>query len=213
MAENISSPTFTFTMVDKHQVFSHSLGRLIHDILPGSLVEYFTHTRDSYRAIRSDIFHYLFISTSILDEETAGFVYNCRQHFPELKIVMIAEEHDMDCIRHYLRLGTIGYISRSIGLAELSEALTAMIAGQFYINKEHIFSTIRLYPMENKLSKKELIVLWLISGGCNVVEVSDLLSISKHTVMTHKKKILKKLGLHSTADLIRFAHKNHINNP
>jgi len=55
------------------------------------------------------------------------------------------------------------------------------------------------------LTKQEKVVLKLLSTGATNKEVGESLFISKHTVMTHRKNIYKKLDINRTSDLVRFS--------
>lgn len=62
----------------------------------------------------------------------------------------------------------------------------------------------------NKISPREREVIQQICRGQNTSQISDRLHISPHTVSTHRKAILRKLGIKGTAALVRFATKNSI---
>lgn len=63
-----------------------------------------------------------------------------------------------------------------------------------------------------KFTKRELEVVRLLADGNNSEQISELLFISKHTVDTHRKNLLAKFGMHSTAELVRFCATNGLLN-
>jgi two-component system, NarL family, response regulator NreC len=64
--------------------------------------------------------------------------------------------------------------------------------------------------MPHPLSARELEIVRFLADGKSNKEVSDLLKISVRTVETHRARIMDKLGLHSIADLVRYAIHNGI---
>lgn len=57
-------------------------------------------------------------------------------------------------------------------------------------------------PVRNLFSKREKEILQLLAEGKNSLEIADLLSVSKHTITTHRKNMLRKTETHSTIDLV-----------
>jgi DNA-binding CsgD family transcriptional regulator len=55
------------------------------------------------------------------------------------------------------------------------------------------------------LTSRERQIVALIGSAQNIQEIADLLGISPHTVQTHRKNVLRKLGMHSSSHLVRFA--------
>lgn len=66
------------------------------------------------------------------------------------------------------------------------------------------------YTLLNKLSKRELDIIRLISLGLTDKEIAEKLKISIHTTKTHRKRIISKMGLKNTATLVKFAVENGI---
>ena len=61
-----------------------------------------------------------------------------------------------------------------------------------------------------KLTDREVAVLKLFSQGMSYKEIGASLNISPRTVETHKRNILSKLKIHSTADMVKYAYRNHM---
>lgn len=88
------------------------------------------------------------------------------------------------------------YISTKLSKSLISEA--AELSGK---NKSSFFIS--------SLTIRESEIAFLIATGLNSGEIARQLKISPNTVDTHRKNILKKLGLKNTAMLIHYIHKNH----
>ena len=65
-------------------------------------------------------------------------------------------------------------------------------------------------PLHDSLSNREFDVMWLIAAGKTNAEIADVLSLSDKTVSTYRARILDKLRLRTTRDIIRYALEHHL---
>ena len=98
------------------------------------------------------------------------------------------------------------------GSAELIAAIKEVQSGNFYltpaVTKEVLNFFVDRVPSSNRaeiLSGRQREVLQLIAEGATIKGVADALNISSKTAETHRYAIMKKLDLHTTAELTRFA--------
>jgi len=97
--------------------------------------------------------------------------------------------------------GATGYLSKDCSFTELAEAIRAAAAGA-PVAPVRAVETVRRLP---KLSGREREVLQLLAEGRNVKEIAHSLGLSAKTVETHRAHVMDKLGMHSIADLTRYA--------
>ncbi len=97
------------------------------------------------------------------------------------------------------------------------DAIRTIKDGEVYISKKITADVwAQLWRPKGKreglegLSQREFDVLRLIGGGANLQECATRLDVSVSTISTYRRRILEKLNLHSTADLVRFAIENRI---
>jgi two-component system invasion response regulator UvrY len=99
---------------------------------------------------------------------------------------------------------------------QLVKAVRNVSSGKRYINdacaKELAFlnQTKNNAPQHETLSKRELQILCMLVSNRTQKEISQKLNISQKTVSTHKSRILEKLNLTSTSELIRYAIENNL---
>ncbi len=115
-----------------------------------------------------------------------------------------------------LKAGADGYISKKAAAQELVDAIHAISRGKKYVSPtvkerlvEEIQSPSHPHSMQT-LSDRELSVLRLIAEGKGASEIARQLFLSVNTVMTYRRRLLKKLGLKTNADLVRYALENDI---
>ncbi|MBI5829703.1 MAG: response regulator transcription factor [Chloroflexi bacterium] len=137
-----------------------------------------------------------------------------RQRWPTTKVVVLSMRASKPFVAEALRHGAGAYVLKASGVADLVLAVREVIAGGQYLspplsrealgafarNAEE--ATLDLYET---LTGRERQVLQLAAEGLTNAEIGARLSISPHTAMTHRSNLMRKLGLHSQADLARFA--------
>ncbi|MCY1555307.1 Bacterial regulatory protein, luxR family [compost metagenome] len=66
------------------------------------------------------------------------------------------------------------------------------------------------FEKESGLTPKELGLLRLIAAGHNTDKMASILHISPHTVSAHRRSIMNKLGIHTSAGLVKYAYEHKI---
>jgi DNA-binding NarL/FixJ family response regulator len=103
---------------------------------------------------------------------------------------------------------------------QLVDAVKCVLGGKHYFSSqvsEVIFDSMREIGLphapskdEDKPTTREREIIQLLAEGSSNKEVADKLGISVKTVETHRAAIMRKLGLHSIGELVRYAIRNHI---
>ncbi len=133
---------------------------------------------------------------------------------PDIKVLILTMHKKKEYVRYAFSAGADGYLLKEATGDELFDAIGAIRNGENYVSnafsKELTSELIQLYRSGGKLkaevlTHREKEVLKLIAEGKSSKEIADLLFISIYTVNNHRAKIIKKLGLKKTADLVRYA--------
>lgn len=123
-------------------------------------------------------------------------------------IIILTMYKDMLKADHALKSGAIGYLIKDDALDELISAIRSVHAGNVFISPS-VSAELTAYRQAERgkafLTTREEEVLELIVGGMTNREIADRLFISIKTVDTHRARIMDKLDLHKTADLVRYA--------
>ncbi|MBI5872823.1 MAG: response regulator transcription factor [Candidatus Omnitrophica bacterium] len=132
--------------------------------------------------------------------------------------ILIISVHKADAyVMQALKAGVRGYLNKENAADDLLPALRKITAGQIYLSADvstYLLEKASKSPQElakeKILSEREEQVLRLVAEGKTAKEIADALFISARTAENYKNNILKKLGLHKTSDLIKYAIKNKI---
>ena len=113
-----------------------------------------------------------------------------------------------------LQAGASGYLLKDCAFDELARAVSTVLAGQTYLSPEITTVVIKDLVQEtensdssliSQLSSREREVLQLLAEGKTTKQIAGELFISSKTVETHRTNIMKKLNIHTLADLVKLA--------
>lgn len=127
-----------------------------------------------------------------------------KKEFPEIKIIAFSMFDQTEAIQQMKEAGASGYIMKNSPLKKLIEAIRAVVSNETFFDDAIVVKD-ELTKENILLSTREKEILRLIGEGKTSNEIADVLFISKSTVDTHRKNILKKMNLYGKTDLIRFA--------
>lgn len=115
-----------------------------------------------------------------------------READPEARILMLSIDEGEDDVHRALEAGASGYVSKSIGGAELLAAIEAVMRGEIYV-AEALRERLERRRSRPQLSRRELQVLQLLAEGRTNKEIAAALSLSEVTIKVYVGRILQKL--------------------
>lgn len=134
---------------------------------------------------------------------------------PSVKVLILTMYETEQYIIEMLHSGASGYILKRAAARELVSAIQAVSQGNAYLYPSVAKKVLNGYLEQIKagekeddherLSVRELDVLCLVAEGKTNKEIAKLLSISVHTVQTHRLNLMKKLKVHDRTQLVRYA--------
>jgi len=129
---------------------------------------------------------------------------------PKLRILVLSMHGEAQYAARALKAGASGYLTKDSAASQLLGAIRKISAGGVQISEAAAASLIRTSasgdaPAHDALSDREYEVLRRIVAGSTVTDIAEELSVSVKTISTHKARILQKLNLSGTADLVRYA--------
>jgi DNA-binding NarL/FixJ family response regulator len=119
--------------------------------------------------------------------------------------------------KRMLRAGASGYMNKDVAPDELINAIRKVLAGGRYVSPalaEKLAMDLNTRdtgrPPHESLSEREFEVLRMIASGKAVGEIAEEIHLSVATVSTYRARILLKMSMNTTAELIRYAIENHL---
>lgn len=125
----------------------------------------------------------------------------------DCKVLMLSMHDNKEYILGAMRHGADGYILKDVPGKELIDAIKKVISGKHYFSSEvtEILSKELAGEQRGIVTRREQLVLRLISQGLNNKRIAQEINVSVRTVETHKRNIKQKLGIDSTVGLMRYA--------
>lgn len=134
---------------------------------------------------------------------------------PVAKVLILSMVTDRNCVLECLKAGARGYLVKDCAAEELQTAISALAAGESFLCTKVAQVVISDYVQRDRveadtttaalLSKREQEILRMIADGRNTKEIAFAFDCSVKTVEVHRTNIMKKLDLHSIAELTKYA--------
>jgi DNA-binding NarL/FixJ family response regulator len=125
---------------------------------------------------------------------------------PDCKVILISMHSQAEMVREAFRAGASGYVLKRSAASELLTAMWEVIKGNAYVSssiaKDALASLLAPAPT---LTARQREILRLVAEGCSAKEIAAHLGIAVKTAQFHKTSIKTRLGIHTTAELIKYA--------
>ena len=154
------------------------------------------------------------LDVSMPDMSGANAAERLRQQCPQVKVVALTVHEDKGYLRQLLEAGAVGYVLKRAAVEELVRAIRTVAGGGVYLDPSLAGKVVGGFvrkpvgkgsPSDGALSDREAEVVRLVAAGHTNKEIAGRLDLSVKTVETYKARSQEKLGLHSRADLVRYA--------
>ncbi len=129
---------------------------------------------------------------------------------PGVKVILISLDANRELVSRAMRAGASGFVVADGGLDELLRAIDVVLEGRTYLSPSAEAAVIASLgePVSEAfgtLTTREREVLQLLAEGKSTKKIADVLCVSAKTVETHRRQVMRKLGIHSIAGLTKFA--------
>ncbi|NGZ11826.1 MAG: response regulator transcription factor [Nitrospira sp. LK70] len=136
-----------------------------------------------------------------------------RKIVPQARLIFVTVHADQDYVTQAFKAGASAYLLKRSAGSELSLAVEAVRNGNYYVTsliaKDLVQSAISESEPnigdQNRLPVRQREILQLVAEGRTLKEIASTLGLSPKTVEYHKSKLMEQLGLHTTAELTKYA--------
>ena len=138
-----------------------------------------------------------------------------RKVSPRTRSIVLSRHDGVDYVLAAMRAGIRGYVLKSQSVVELLQALNDVSTGGFYLSpgvSGIVVDAMRSQdaPVDDPLTTRERQVLKLIAEAYSTKECASILGVSVKTADSHRTRLMRKLGIHGTAGLVRYAVRHHL---
>ncbi len=145
-----------------------------------------------------------------------------KRRAPQVAVVALTIHEDEEYFFKMLQAGASGYVPKRAAPEELLTAIRTAAAGEVYLYPSLAKLLVQDYltrkretaaPAAGELTEREEEILAYLADGASTQEIAEILSISPKTVARHRENIMRKLNLHSRAELVKYAIRKGIIQP
>lgn len=205
-------PSVTALLVDHHAVVRAGIRSLLESQQGVSVVAEASNADEALRILIDRDPDLIVTDLSMEGLRGAAVVEALVDRFPNARILVLSMVDSPNDIRGAIDAGASGYLLKGAAAAELPEAVARILNGERYVQPAlgAMLAATAANPSAHsdpvaELTERERGVFDLLVLGHTNVEIAALLFLSPRTIETHRASILRKLGVKSRADLVRFA--------
>jgi DNA-binding NarL/FixJ family response regulator len=133
-----------------------------------------------------------------------------RQAIPDTEILIFTAENNEDIMRECLRAGARGYLLKSASDEQIIEAIEALAQHHGYYSGSVTEKLLHAGYDRSLLTTRQREILRLIAQGRRSKEIALMLGVSLRTVESHRAAGMRKLHLHSIAEVVRYAIRERL---
>jgi DNA-binding NarL/FixJ family response regulator len=203
-------------IADDHSVFRHGLKDILARQFPGAAFGEAETGQAALEQVWQKHWDVVVLDVTMPGRSGVEILKEIKQTRPKLPVLMLSMHAEEQYGVRVLEAGAAGYVTKLRAPHEVVDAIQRVLAGGKYVTPaiaekliNRLQTSSRKLPHE-RLSHREYQVLQMIASGESMKQIAQQLSVSPQTISTHRARMLKKLALHSTAGLIRYAVQNRL---
>jgi len=161
--------------------------------------------------VRANDYDVALVDMSMPGLSGIDLVKRLRAEKPKLRLLVLSMHGEHQYAARALKAGASGYLTKDSASEQLLGAIRKVAAGGVHISEAAAASIVSQQKASHEaLSDREFEVMRLLVEGLGPTEIGERLHLSVKTVSTHKTRILEKLNLGSTAELVRYAMEHKL---
>ncbi len=202
-------------VVDDHAVVRRGLRQILADE-PDVEVYEAADTLEALGLSRARALDMVVLDLDLPGKSGLDLLKELKAEFPRLPVLILSIHPEDQFALRTLKAGASGFLSKDAAPEDLVKAVRKILSGGKYVSErvaEKLLSRLNAPTCaapHDSLSDREFQILRLFGAGKTVREIAEDLSLSVPTVSTYRARVLEKLGMKTTAELVRYAILNKL---
>ena len=203
-------------LVDDHAIVREGIRRIIDDTTGITVSAEASTGQEALDLIWKEKYDLVILDISMPEKNGLQTLKEIKKHDAKLPVLMLSMHAEEQYAMRAIKAGASGYLTKETASEQLVSAIRKIYDGRKYISQRVAELLVTdIYHNEDKqlheyLSDREFEIFKLIVRGSSAKIIAANLSISDKTVSTYRSRILKKMNMKSTADLIHYSIENNI---
>ena len=195
----------SLALVDDHQILREGLRKLVEENGKGQVVLEAEDGKELIAGLPKTQPHVAIIDIEMPEPNGIVVIDQVRKRFPEVKTIALTMHTEPKLAKLAFQAGAQGYVLKDEAFDDLWRAIVAVTEGQKF--KSPALCSTDFWPMpKSSFSERELDVLYYLSQGLHGAGIGRALGLSRKTVFTIKKRIMKKLHFVENSQLRKYAY-------
>jgi DNA-binding NarL/FixJ family response regulator len=141
-----------------------------------------------------------------------------REVVPQTKIIVLTMHTEEPYVLEALQAGAVGYVLKTQAAVDIVQAIHAALQGAIYLSPRIASTVVQAYLIgstlpPDPLTSREREIVQRIAEGQTTKEIAAHLGLSVKTVESHRINLMRKLDIHETASLVRYAIRRGLTPP
>lgn len=211
------SATIRVVLADDHTMVREALARILNEELGIAVVAQACDGVEAIAAVDAAAPDVLVLDYSMPNQDPPSLIEDLLARDPGLKILILTVHENIHYALRVLEHGAQGYLIKSAAAEELVKAIKDVHDGRIYLSasiSQEVMHRLRKPRDKRKgldaLSPREFTFLRMLAAGKTLQQCASDMHVSVSTASTYRARIMEKLHLESTAELIRFALEHNL---
>jgi len=203
-------------IADDHAILRRGLKEILMHELKGAVCSEAKNAYEVLTQVQNGDWDLLILDVSMPGRSGLDVLTDLKAARPKLPVLVLSMHPDDQYGKRALKAGASGYVNKDSEPEELFKAIRKVLAGGRYVSPKLAeklaldLSENTERPIHEILSNREFEVLRMIGAGKTVTQIAGELHLSMPTVSTYRARILEKLNMKTTAELMRYALHNQL---
>ena len=203
-------------MVDDHSIVREGLRRIIDDTPKMNVADEASTGDEALKLIYENKYDLILMDISMQGKNGLQALKEIKKYDKNIPVLMLSMHAEEQYAMRAMKAGASGYLTKDSASEQLVHAINKIYRGRKYISEEVAELLVTdIYHDEDKhlheyLSDREFEIFKLIVRGQTLKKIASNLNISDKTVSTYRSRIMKKMNMSSTSDIIHYAIENQI---
>jgi len=198
------------TLVDDHPIVRRGLKETLSAEADIVVVGEASRSEEVLSALGASACDVVLLDISLPGRGGLDVLKDIRRSFPDVRVLVVSTHDESQYAVRAMRAGAAGYLTKTSPPEELVRAVRQLMRTGRYINEE-VGAALAQFAQDDRpgapherLSDREHEVLRLLTAGKTISDIADELSLSVKTVSTYRSRLVEKLGVRTTSDLVRY---------